>query len=194
MLAAEALDEVAQMLDDPQLVHATALAALRHLNRAHQYVALRYALLRQTRSVQLHPSQALYLLPSVFPQFVRLLRADLQGVGPLWVVPMEVLRFGDPRWSVRPATPTHPPQWVYQGGLSFVGVYPVPVAHATMSLIAAVAPNDLLQPGQALEVPDAYTANVIEVCAGFLMLSAEKAYTQGLAHVRRGLGLSTPGS
>jgi hypothetical protein len=106
------------------------------------------------------------------------------------MIPLPQLQAGDPQWLFRAATLTQPPQWVYQLGLTWVGVYPVPIVAETMRLTALVAPPDVTLMSQPLVLPDAWVPRVIETTAGFLMLSSEKTYQQGMTHVARGLALS----
>jgi hypothetical protein len=188
MLASGALFEVERMLDDVGLVHADASVALRLLNRAQQYVSLRYALLRTTFPITLVPGTALYGLSAPIPRLVRFLSAELDGL-PLWIVPLSVLALSDREWPAHQASPSQPPQWVYPLGLSWLGLYPIPAAVGTMSVTALVAPIDLVSSSSVLSVPDAWLPRVIETAAGFLMLSSEKTYRQGLQHVGQGLGL-----
>jgi hypothetical protein len=185
VIVAEVLAEVGKMLDDAGLVHADASATQRQVNRAQQYVAIRFRLLRQTQPIAVFSNKPLYEVPVVFPNLIRVVESDLNGTSTLWPIPAAMVRLSDPQWLSTLGTP----QWIYQRGLTWLGLYPVPMASGTANVTGIIAPDQLTTLGQSLQVPDAYLPRVIELAAGLVMLGSERAFAQGLDHITRGLQL-----
>jgi hypothetical protein len=188
LIASEALAQVEKMLDDLQFVHTEVDVALRQLNRAHQYVALRYRLLRETVPVAMVANLPLYRLESVLPRAVDIVSAMTSEGKVLWPEPLEHIRQGDSQWLA--TADDAGPIWIYRVGLSWFGIYPVPTLDDTLQLTGLMVPVDLTTGGDALVVPDAYLPQVIMVTAGFLMIASERAHQQGASLVMKGLGVN----
>jgi hypothetical protein len=191
MRVGDILADVGRRLDDVHLAHASTDVALRLVNWVQQWVALRWQLTRQTTPVALIPNLPLYHLPTVMPRAVSIVRVTIDAV-PLWPVPMRALRDHDPQWLARPCDWGMAPMAYYvqgQGGILWMGFYPVPTQEDTAQVTALVVPEDLLDVSSPLVIPDAYGARVVETTTGLLMLWSERHMEMGLQTFRTGLDL-----
>lgn len=183
---ADLLDTIFQAVDDVSRIHsADPLIGLRALSRAHQWVALRYRLLRRIYPWALRARVPLYARMDVCPRAVAILGATLNGE-PLWPTPLDAVRYRDTQWLATQGTPA---LW-YKVRWSYLGVYPVPSTAQTGTLTAIAAPLPLTLMTQALETPDGYADQLILTTTGLLLIGRERAVQEGLGKIAAGLNLT----
>ena len=184
MIVGEALALMAQVLDDPDLVHHQEIALLA-LSEAQRLVSWRFKLTRLTAPLTLSDRIPLYRPQDASDRCIRVLHASLEG-NTLWPVPRHTLRYKDPAWMSTQGTPEY---W-YAEGLTRIGFYPVADEAVTVDLTMLVAPVKLVELGQSLEIQESYLPRVLDVTVGILLMTGERAFQAGMARITKGLDLT----
>ena len=175
-------------LDDENAIRSTTPDLfLRHVNRAQQWVALRYQLLREVFAFPLYQHVPIYALVTVHPRLVVITHMTHVSDGtPLARVAMTSLRYKDTAWFVTEGSSA----FFYRLGWRYIGVYPVPSNNATATVTGLLLPATVTSMISRLQIPDSYVPHVSLVTAGLLMVARERRYGEGIARIRQGLGIA----